>query len=174
MKRIFVPQGKSILAVAALVFTVVLGAVVAWAVSPHFVSAEGTINANGSLTVDFKEAGLGTNQNITYVASADASATFVCVNKGGGNPSASNKTTVQGPVTASGTFNSGKNGQVTADLTLFPPPLPSSFSCPKGQSLQLAEVSYTNVVITDTTNNVSESVGDFPSGCLLPDVRGAC
>jgi hypothetical protein len=174
MKRIFVPQGKSILVVAALVFTVVLGAVVAWAVSPHFVSAEGTLNANGSLTIDFKEAGLGTNQNITYVASADASATFVCVNKGGGNPSASNKTTVQGPVTASGTFSSGKNGQVTADLTLFPPSLPSSFSCPKGQSLQLAEVSYTNVAITDTTNNVSELLDGFASGCLLPDVRGAC
>jgi hypothetical protein len=175
MKRIFAPQSKVVFAIAALVFTVVLGAVVAWAVSPHFVSADATVNANGSLTVDFKEAGLGTNQNINYLASADATATWVCVNRGGGNPSASNKTTVSGPVTASGTFNSGKNGNVTADLTLSPPQPPTSFSCPKGQSLQLAEVSYTNVAITDVTNGITEPIpGTFSSGCLLPDVRGAC
>jgi len=93
------------------------------------------------------------------------------VNRGGANPSAQNKTTVNGPVSATGTFSSGKNGNVTASLTLSPPP--SDISCPKGQSLELASVSYTNVTLTDTTNNVSISL-DFSSGCLLPDVRGAC
>jgi hypothetical protein len=83
-----------------------------------------------------------------------------------------NKTTVSGPVSASGTFNSGKNGNVTASLTVSPPP--SDISCPNGQTLKLASVSYTNVVLTDTTNQVSVSLGDFSSGCLLPDVRGAC
>jgi hypothetical protein len=144
----------------------------AFAVSPHFIRASGTLNGDGSLTVNFKEAGLGTNQNITYVLSADATATYVCVNRGGANPSAQNKTTVAGPVSATGTFNSGKNGQVTASLTVSPPP--SDISCPPGQSLELASVSYTNVTLTDTTNNVSISVGDFSSGCLLPNVRGAC
>jgi hypothetical protein len=33
---------------------------------------------------------------------------------------------------------------------------------------------YTNVTLTDTTNNVSIFLGDFSSGCLLPNVRGAC
>jgi len=103
---------------------------------------------------------------------ADATATYVCVNRGGANPSAQNKTTVSGPVIATGTFNSGKNGQVTASLTVSPPP--SDISCPRGQSLELASVSYTNVVLTDTTNNVSIALGDFTSGCLLPNVRGAC
>lgn len=144
----------------------------AYADSPHFVRASASLNNDGSLTVSFKEAGLGTNQLIHYVASADATATYVCVNRGGANPSASNKTTVSGPVTASGDFSSGKNGQVSASLTLSPPP--SDISCPSGQSLQLAQVSYTSVTITDTTNNVSESVGSFSSGCLLPNVRGAC
>ena len=128
---------------------------------------------NGRLTVSFKEAGLGTNQLITYTASADATATYVCVNNGGANPSAKNKTTVAGPVSATGTFNSGKNGNVTASLTVSPPP--SDISCPPGQSLQLAQVSYTNVAITDTTNGVAEPIpGTFSSGCLLPNVRGAC
>jgi hypothetical protein len=150
----------------------VMAAPAALAVSPHFINASGTLNSNGSLTVNFKEAGLGTNQLINYELTADATATYVCVNKGGANPSAQNKTTVSGPVTATGTFNSGKNGNVTASLTVNPPP--SDISCPSGQSLQLASVSYSNVTLTDTTNQVSISVGDFSSGCLLPNVRGAC
>jgi hypothetical protein len=146
---------------------------VALAVSPHFISASATLNANGTLTANFKEAGLGTNQNINYTLTANATATYVCVNKGGSNPSAQNKTTVAGPVSATGTFSSGKNGNVTASLTVSPPP--SDISCPKGQTLQLAQVSYTDVVVTDTTNGVSEPIpGTFDSGCLLPNVRGAC
>jgi hypothetical protein len=164
---------KRRIAVVALVFMAfALVAQQALAVSPHFIRATGTLNANGSLTVDFKEAGLGTNQNIDYVLTADATATYVCVNKGGANPSAQNKTTVAGPVSAAGTFNSGKNGQVTASLTVNPPP--SDISCPPGQRLELASVSYTNITLTDTTNDVVISVPDVNSGCLLPNVRGAC
>jgi hypothetical protein len=94
------------------------------------------------------------------------------VKSGGHDASAQDKTTVAGPVSASGTFNSGKNGEVTTSLTVSPPP--SEISCPPKQSLELASVSYTNVVLTDTTNDVSIEVGDFSSGCLLPNVTGAC
>jgi hypothetical protein len=164
---------KRRIAVVALVFVAfALIAQQALAQNEHFIRASGSLNANGSLTVSFKEAGLGTNQLIDYALTADATATYVCVNRGGGNPSASNKTTVSGPVIATGTFSSGKNGQVTASLTVSPPP--SDISCPPGQSLELAEVTYTNVVLTDTTNDVSIALGDFASGCLLPNVRGAC
>ena len=164
---------RMLLVLAAVCVTGALAVPVALAVSPHFIRASASLNNDGTLTVSFKEAGLGTNQLITYVATADATATYVCVNRGGANPSAQNKTTVAGPVSATGTFSSGKNGQVTASLDLSPPP--SDISCPPGQSLELAEVSYTNVTITDSTNNVSESIaGTFDSGCLLPRVRGAC
>jgi hypothetical protein len=161
-----------IFALPMILAAFVMAAPAALAVSPHFINASGTLNSNGSLTVNFKEAGLGTNQLINYALTADATATYVCVNKGGANPSAQNKTTVSGPVIATGTFSSGKNGNVTASLTVSPPP--SDISCPPGQSLQLASVSYSNATLTDTTNMVSISVGDFSSGCLLPDVRGAC
>src|SRR5215217_740450 len=100
---------------------VAFAASAALAQNEHFVRASGSLNANGSLTVSFKEAGLGTNQLIDYTLTADATATYVCVNRGGANPSAQNKTTVSGPVSASGTFSSGKNGQVTASLTVEPP-----------------------------------------------------
>jgi hypothetical protein len=163
---------RKVMLLAAMLAMALVAAAPALAVSPHFVSADATLNPNGTLTVAFKEAGLGTNQLINYELSADATATYVCVNKGGSNPSASNKTTRSGPVSASGTFPSGKNGNVTASLTVQPPP--SDISCPRGQTLELASVSYTNVVLTDTTNDVSIAVGDFSSGCLLPNVRGAC
>jgi hypothetical protein len=169
-----VQQMKRRIAVVALVFVAfALIAQQALAVSPHFVSASARLSGT-NLVVSFKEAGLGTNQLISYTASADATATYVCVNKGGGNPSASNKTTVSGPVTASGEFSSGKNGNVTASLTLSPPG-PGSFSCPPGQSREIAQVTYTNVAITDNTNVITEPIpGTFDTGCLLPNVRGAC
>ena len=165
---------KRRIAVVALVFVAfALIAQQAFAQNPHFIRASADLNSDGTLTVSFKEAGLGDNQLIDFVASADATATYVCVNRGGANPSAQNKTTVAGPVSAEGTFSSGRNGQINEDLTIEPPP--SDISCPPGQSLQLAQVTYTNVAITDTTNNVSESIpGTFDSGCLLPNVRGAC
>jgi hypothetical protein len=164
---------KRFVAVAALVGAVSALSTVAFAVSPHFVRADAHLSG-ANLVVDFKEAGLGTNQLISYMASADGTATYVCVNRGGGNPSASNKTTVSGPVSAEGTFSSGKNGQVTASLTLSPPG-PGSFSCPPGQSREIAQAVYTNVAITDTTNNITEPIpGTFDTGCLLPNVRGAC
>lgn len=155
----------------------VMAAPAALAQSPHFVSASGTVNADGSLTVNFKEAGLGDNLLINYTASANATATYVCVNKGGANPSAANKTTVSGPVSASGSFNSGKNGNITASLTLSPPapPPPADFACPKGQNgPQLAQVSYTSVSLTDTTNGIPAPIPGTFSGCVLPNVRGAC
>ena len=145
----------------------------AQAVSPHFVRASASLSGT-NLVVSFKEAGLGTNQLISYTAAADATATYVCVNRGGANPSASNKTAVSGPVSATGTFSSGKNGKVTASLTLNPPG-PGDFSCPSGQSLEIAEVTYTNVTITDATNDITEPIpGTFSTGCLLANVRGAC
>ena len=158
---------------AVFTASIVLAAPSALATSPHFVNTNGTLNSNGSLTVSFKEAGLGTNQNIDFLLTADATVVYVCVNKGGANPAAQNKTTVSGPVSAGGTFSSGKNGQVTASLTVQPPS-PGGFSCPNGQKLLVASVSYTNVTISDTTNGVSELLGTFASGSLLPNVRGAC
>lgn len=164
---------RLLIALCAPLILVVAFATTAQADSPHFVRVSAQLSG-ADLTVSFKEAGLGTNQLIDYTATADATAVYVCVNKGGGNPSASNKTSVSGPVSASDTFSSGKNGQVTASLTLQPPSS-GSFSCPPGQSEEIASVSYTNVTISDTTNGVTESIsGTFTTGCLLPKVRGAC
>jgi hypothetical protein len=164
---------RILVVLAALAAAAALAVPVAVAQSPHFIRASAKVNNDGTLDVSWKEAGLGDNQLISYVASADATATYVCVNRGGANPSAQNKTTVAGPVTAEGDFSSGKNGQITASLTVDPPP--SDITCPPGQRLELAEATYSDVAITDTTNGVTEPIpGTFDTGCLLPNVRGAC
>jgi hypothetical protein len=163
---------RMLVVAAAVTATAALAVPAALAVNAHFISAGASLNNDGTLTANFKEAGLGTNQNIDYALTADGTATYVCVNKGGANPSAQNKTTVNGPVSATGSFNSGKNGNVTGSLTVSPPP--SNISCPKGQTLQLASASYDNVTLTDVTNGISVSLGSFSTGCLLPNVRGAC
>ncbi|NUP51146.1 MAG: hypothetical protein HOW97_28120 [Catenulispora sp.] len=120
-------------------------------------TAASGVTDSGTLNVNFKEAGLGDNQSITYVASADSTAVYACINHGGNHPQAANKETVSGPVSATGTFSSGKNGSITATLTLSPPSA-GSFSCPGNQRLVLASVSYTDVSITDTNTPVTENI----------------
>jgi hypothetical protein len=56
------------------------------------------------------------------------------------------KVNVQSDVSATGTFTSGKNGQITACLTVDPPP--TTLTYPNGQSLVLVSVSYTNVSVS--------------------------
>ncbi len=145
------------LGLVAVLFVAVTAAVAA---NPHFIRASASLNNAGNLVVSWKEAGLGDNQLIDYVASADATGFYACINGGGNHPQAANKEAFEGPVSASGTFSSGKNGQITASLTITPPPSP--LSCPPGQRLVLACVTYSNVAITDTTNGVTESIsGSF-------------
>jgi hypothetical protein len=118
-----------------------------WAVSPHFINCSASgVNSDGSLNVCFKIAGLGDNQTLTVTATAHADAVYGCLNHGQQCPNAANKVEVQADVSATGTFTSGKNGQITACLTVDPPP--STLTCPNGQTLVLVSVSYTNVSVS--------------------------
>jgi hypothetical protein len=120
-------------------------------------SATSSVNNSGALVVSWDEAELG-NENVTYTLHADATAIYACINGGGNHPKAANKETRQGQVTAGGSFQS-KNGRVQASLTADPLSA-GSFSCPSGQRLVLAKVTYTNIVLTDTTNGVTTTVAD--------------
>ena len=147
---------RHILAVAAVFIAALAFATVAQA-APHFAAADSSVNNDGALVVSFDERGLG-NENIDYTLTADATATYACINRGGKNPSAANKQAFEGQVSTGGTF-AGKNGRVQASLTTGPLLAPQ-FTCPSGQRRVLAAVSYTNIVLTDTTNNVSTGVPD--------------
>ena len=122
----------------------------------HFKSASASVNNSGALVVAWDEAGLG-NENITYSLTADATATYACINGGGNHPKAANKETRAAQVSTGGSFQA-KNGRVQASLTTGPLS-PGGFTCPSGQRLVLASVSYSNIVLTDTTNDVSTNLG---------------
>jgi hypothetical protein len=141
---------------AAFGATLALAAAAA-ADAPKFHATSSSVNGAAALVVSFDERGLG-NTNIDYTLTADATATFACINGGGNHPQAANKETVSSEVSAGGSFEP-RNGRVQASLTAGPPSA-GSFTCPNGQRLVLASVSYTNVVLTDTTNGVSASLPD--------------
>ena len=165
--RQFINQSKIVRGLMALVFTLGLGVGVASADSPHFIAATAKISSDGTLTCTWKEAGLGTNQLISYVCTADGTAIYACINRGGNHPNATNKETVSGPVSATGDFSSGQNGQVTGSLTISPPDT-GGFSCPPGQDLVLASVSYSNIQLVDSTNNINANIAPSAfSACLL-------
>lgn len=125
--------------------------------NPHFIKngTSGSVSSAG-LTVSFKEAGLSSGSSETVVTSGTVLTTYECVNGGGKNPSASNKRTYSTTESTSGVFTADKNGNIIGSETLGVPSADSlGFSCPPGQTVTLAGVSYSNVSITDSTSGAS-------------------
>jgi len=139
--------------------------------NPHFLRASASINEAGQLVVNFTEAGLGNAQTATVEVTADQTATWACQNRGGGF--APGLRTTQASVAESGTFTADRNGRIIASLTapeVFPP---ADVTCPTGQiGPLLVSVSYTNITVTDVTNDVSIDVADV-SRTLITLPRGA-
>ena len=126
---------------AAAVFGAVLTATPAWAGSPHFVDDKVQATQDGNtLTVSFKEAGLGDEAQVHVVLSADAA----CVNPGNNKPQAANKMTV----TADGLFPV-QNGQAEGIVSVTAVLDPSS-PCPDPMTIV-----YDNIVLTDVTSGIT-------------------
>ena len=126
--------------------------------SAHFVHG-GTSSSvdpgTGALTVNFHEAGLGDNQAVNITLSGDAHATYQWFNHGGNKPQGV-PFNVHQTFAVSGTFFSDKNGQITASLTVEPPSVAEFLATNHAANwVPVLSVSYTNVVVTDTTNGVS-------------------
>lgn len=148
-------SGRFGVALVVALLAVAIAIPTALADSPHFISASASIDNSGNLVCSFKEAGLGTTLATEHVScSADATAVYACINGGDNHPKAANKETVSGPVSGGGDFPV-RNGQTTGSITVAPPG-PGGFSCPNGQRLVLASISYTNIMLTglagDTAN----------------------
>jgi hypothetical protein len=135
-----------------------LTASLAFADSPKFSRLSSSVNDAGSLVVSFRETGLGNTPNpVHYTVTADATATYACLNGGGNHPKAANKETVAGQVSAGGEFNA-ENGVVNGGPVVTGPLLDPDFTCPSGQTRVLAAVTYTNIVLTDTDHNASTPI----------------
>jgi hypothetical protein len=136
--------------------------------SPHFIgSASASVDTStGALVVSFKEAGLGTNQLITYEVDAVATGQYQWFNHGGNKPQG--QPFQFGPILVSGTgtFDSGQNGNVVGTITVSPPP-PSAdvlaAGAGKNWTLQLT-VTWSSISLTDTTNNVVATVSPTSVG----------
>jgi hypothetical protein len=131
---------KRYVVVAALVGAVAAVSAVAYAGSPHFVTADAT-RTDDTLTVTFKEAGLGNEPQVHVVLSATA----LCINNGGKHPKAVNKASVS----AAGDFpvqNGKAEGTLSVTATFQPecsPPM---------------TVAFTNVTLTDETSGATANI----------------
>lgn len=129
----------------ALLAAVLIGALLlatpAYAGSPHFVDDKVQATQNGNtLTVSFKEAGLGDEPQVHVVVSADAA----CVNPGSNKPQAANKQTVA----AAGDFpvqRGHAEGTLSATAVLDP-----SSPCPGPMTIV-----YSNIILTDETSGIT-------------------
>jgi hypothetical protein len=136
---------------ALLVGAVVVTATSALATSAHFNVAKITGVTSNSITVAFKEAGLGNSLNSVNIS---ISGTAKCINGGSNHPKAGNKAAES----ASGTFNVS-NGQATGSLTMTA----ANLSCSPPMV-----IAWTDLVVTDTTFNDSVSI----PGTFFPGFTG--
>lgn len=126
----------------------------------HFIKNATSASLSGAnLVTNFKESGLAAGSVETITTNATATTTYECVNGGGKNPQASNKTTTATQVSQSGQFTANQNGNVVGSQTLSPPTAQQlGFSCPPGQTVTFVGVTYSNVSITDVTSGASISL----------------
>jgi len=124
-----------------------------WAVAANFKSFSATVNRAGALIIAFDESGLG-NEDVSYSASASATATYACCNRGGNQPADPKKETATATLAAAFTLEPD-NGRIRTSLT-FGPPVATGFGCPGGQSTKLLNVIYVSVSLVDLTNGKTQ------------------
>jgi hypothetical protein len=119
---------RTVLVFLATLLCLALGSQAAFAGNPHFVTADASRTDN-TLTVNFKEAGLGSEPQVHVVLSATA----LCINPGGKHPKAVNKESVN----AAGDFPV-QNGKAEGTLSVT-----ASFQpeCSPPMTVQFTDVS---------------------------------
>jgi hypothetical protein len=144
---------------AAAFGTLVIGVGTAFADSPNFHYANASIDSAGTLSVSFKETGLGNTAATEAVTLSVVTATadYQCFNGGGNHPQAANKETVSTSLTTTGSFPV-RNGQTTGVISVGPPSQ-GAFACPPGQRLFLQSVSYAGITVT---GSAGDSLGATP------------
>jgi hypothetical protein len=151
---------KKIIAVSAVLSVMAAIAPSAIAGNAHFIKSATSASLSGSnLVCSFKEAGLESGSVETITCSATATTTYECVNNGGKNPSASNKTTTAAPVSGSGEFSADRNGNISGSVTVSPPSAADlGFSCPSGQTVTFVSVTYSGITLSDADSGASTTI----------------
>jgi hypothetical protein len=141
-------------------------AVTVLAQNAHFMRCDSSVATDGSLSVSFRIAGLGNGATDTITAHTTATATWGCLNHGQQCPDAANKFTESQELTGQLTVTAGHNGSASGTISLSPAE-PTTFSCPRGQTLVLISVTYSDVTLTnsataDTCTTDGGSASFFP------------
>jgi hypothetical protein len=131
---------RFVVAFVAAALTLVLGGQAAFAGSPHFVTADAS-RSGDTLTVAFKEAGLGNEPQVHVVLTATA----LCINGGGNHPKAVNKESLS----AAGDFpvQNGKAEGTLSVTAVFQP------DCVPPMTLQ-----FTDVTLVDQTSGATANI----------------
>jgi len=155
----------------ATVAAVLLATGPAYAGNGHFIGNATSVSSAdiSSVTVKFKEAGLESGSVETIVLSASVDATYQCINGGGHNANATNKSEEHFEPSASGDFTAAKNGNVVGSLSVSVPSVDeNSLVCPNGQREQLSVATWSNIELTDTTSGAYLALpGSFTFGQLV-------
>jgi hypothetical protein len=131
-----------------LILTLVVAGVLAFgaaaaSAAANFKSSSFSVNNQGQLVCSYDVSGLGNVSSTLGTCSGTNTAVYQCINNGGKNPSAGNKTTTTGDVLTSQQVPV-HNGRATGSLTVNPVG-PGGFTCPSGQTLYLVSSCYTGV-----------------------------
>lgn len=125
------------------------------AASPQFIGTPKIAkNQNLSLTATFKAAGLANVVTGAFLTSSGGTAVLQCVNPGGNSPPP--KQVSFEPLQGQTTTIQPRNGQITASVSIGPPPLPGAAQiCPNPNwSVQLVSLTYFNIVLHIQQNGV--------------------
>ncbi len=130
---------------------------------PAFATASASTNSSGWLITNFKESGLNPAElQVTYEFSAFAIATYGCASR-------KTQTTLgqtAGLQTVNVTMQIAPSGTITNGMAIEPPGPEAGWSCPAGTSLELLQVSYSQVALQDVTNGITASLtGSCALGC---------
>jgi hypothetical protein len=140
----------------------------------HFLYASSSLTDNGSLVIDFKEAGLGNVSDVPISVTGDAEAVYQWFNKGGNKPQGV-PFSVSATIDVTQTFPV-RNGQTTGTITIEAPPPPADFlTHPHAANwVPMYSVAYTNVVLTSyqgetqTATTAGEFNLDQSTGGFIP------
>lgn len=120
-------------------------ATTAWAAA-NFKSSSFSVNKQGQLVCSYDVSGLGNVSSTPGTCTGTSTAVYQCINNGGHNPAAGNKSTSTGEVSQTEQVPV-HNGRAQGSITLNPAG-PGGFTCPPGQTLYLVSACYTNISLT--------------------------
>ena len=125
----------------------------------HFTHFQAHVDQHGNLQTQFTEAGLGAQQVVTYALAAHVDAVYVCMDAHG---HITNGQVVPNDPSLDAHFTADAHGTVNGSIALGPPD-PNAHLCSSGEMVMLAAVRYTDVTLTDTSNNIVFTA-DHPYG----------